>query len=48
MIEELIARVTADKMKLAKFEKNTTKPSKQMNEKEEKKKLNSDENLPLI
>ena len=40
MIEELIARVIVDEMKLMKFEKNTTKLSKHMNEKEKKRKLN--------
>ena len=49
MIEKLIARIIADKIKLAKFKKNTVKLSKQMKkQKKEKKteKLNSDENLP--
>ena len=46
MIEKLIARVIADEMKSAKLEKNTTKSSKQINEKEKEKKLNSDKYLP--
>ena len=48
MIEKLIARITVDEIKFAKFEKNTTKFLKQMKEqKKEKKtkKLNSNENL---
>ena len=48
MIKKLIARIIADEMKFAKFEKNTTKLLKQMKkQKKEKKteKLNSNENL---
>ena len=49
MIEKLIARMIADEIKLAKFEKNTTKSLKQMKKQKKKKKtkkLNLNKNLP--
>ena len=47
MIEKLIARMIVDEMKLAKFEKNTTKLLKQMKKQKKKKteELNSNEDL---